>query len=272
MLKKPNTKSRRPKNSTPRISWLRDYYFQGCKRKWNNEFTAWSTGTPWDLLYQEMTYYIVPEVYMLMDTLGGGYHQAARNVDLPGEFWAWPLVERKAWFLREVMVNHVPQEVLPGDLLAGARFNVITSTCFTKQERAAYDRKVVGKNGARAKMKWFHDHGYGNAGATSGHLIPGYERVLKIGWEGIYESLKTAYAQLDPGRQNGPRGAQLRAMITAATLPRDLAEKYARLCSRLAAGETDSARKTELFQMARNLERVPWKPARTFWKPSSRSG
>src|SRR5210317_116171 len=99
-----------PQQLSPRISWLRNYYFQGCKRNWNNEYTAWSTGTPWDLLYQEMTYYIVPEVYMLMDALGGGYHQAARNIYLRDDFWSLSLVERKAWFLKEVMVNHVPQE------------------------------------------------------------------------------------------------------------------------------------------------------------------
>jgi len=266
LAEKIEPKIKEPLKLSPRISWLRNYYFEGCKRNWNNEYTAWSTGTPWDLLYQEMTYYIVPEVYMLIDTLGGGYHQAARNITLHDDFWTWRLSERKAWFLKEVMVNHVPQEILPGDLIAGARFNVITSTCFTKQERAAYDKRVVGKKGARNKMKWFHDHGYGNAGATSGHLIPGYEQALKRGWKGIYESLKTSYAQLDAGDQEGRKGSQIKAMITAATLPRDLAKQYAHRCTRLAAEETDAERCAELAQMAQNLERVPWEPAKTFWE------
>ncbi len=255
-----------PRKLSPRISWLRDYYFQGCKRNWNNEYTAWSTGTPWDVLYQEMTYYIVPEVYMLIDTLGGGYQQAARNIDIHSDFWTWSLPERKAWFLKEVMVNHVPQEILPGDLIAGARFNIITSTCFTKKESAAYNQRVTGKNGARTKMKWFHDHGYGNAGATSGHLIPGYERVLKVGWKGIYESLKTSFNQLDLRDQKGRKGSQLKAMITAATLPRDLAKQYAHLCTCLATEEADPERSAELSRMAGNLKKVPWKPARTFWE------
>ncbi|RLC01404.1 MAG: hypothetical protein DRH90_16280 [Deltaproteobacteria bacterium] len=255
-----------PQRLSPRITWLRDYYFQGCKRSWNNEYTAWSTGTPWDLQYQEMTYYIVPEVYMLIDTLGGGYHQAARNIELHDDFWTWPLPQRKAWFLKEVMVKHVPQEMLPGDLIAGARFNVITSTCFTKKERESYDQRVVGKKGARAEMKWFHDHGYGNAGATSGHLIPGYEHALKIGWKGIYESLESSYNQLDPQNQKGQKGSQLKAMMTAATLPGDLAEQYTRLCAQLATEETDPERATELSEMARNLATVPWEPARTFWE------
>jgi len=84
---KPHIPIKTPKGLSPRITCLRNYYFEGCKRKWNNEFTAWSTGTPWDLLYQEMTYYIVPEVYMLLDTLGGGYHQGARMTIIP---MRWP--------------------------------------------------------------------------------------------------------------------------------------------------------------------------------------
>ena len=255
-----------PKGLSSRIAWLRDYYFKGAARKWNNEFTAWTTGTPWDLLYQEMTYYIVPEVYMLMDALGGCFHQAARPVELHKDFWQWRLPERKAWFLKHVMVNCVPQEILPGDLLAGGRFNVITSTCFTKREHKAYDQKVVGRNGARRKMKWFHDHGYGNAGATSGHLIPGYERILKIGWQGIYEEIETRYHQMSPDAQKGPGGSQLKAMMTAATMPGELAQKYALRCELMAANERDADRKGELVAMAENLKQVPWKPARNFWE------
>jgi len=255
-----------PKDLSPRIQWLRDYYFQGAKRAWNNEFTAWSTGTPWDLQYQELTYYIVPEVYMLLDTFRSGYHQAARDVPLHADFWSWTLPERRAWFIKEVMVNHVPQEILPGDLIAGARFNIIASLCFTKSERRAYDRMVLGKKGARARMKWFHDHGYGNAGATCGHLVPGYERVLTIGWQGIHEELEARYRDMSQTEQEGPKGAQLRAMMTAATLPRDLASKYANLCLKLSESEPDGDRRTELIQMAASLKRVPWQPPRDFWE------
>jgi hypothetical protein len=55
-----------PHGLSPRIGWLRDYYFQGTQRVWNNEFTCWSTGTPWDIQFNEMTYYIVPEIYTLL--------------------------------------------------------------------------------------------------------------------------------------------------------------------------------------------------------------
>ena len=44
---------KQPHGLSPRIQWLRDYYFEGVKRSWNNEFTCWTTGTPWDVLYDE---------------------------------------------------------------------------------------------------------------------------------------------------------------------------------------------------------------------------
>jgi formate C-acetyltransferase len=115
-------------------------------------------------------------------------------------------------------------------------------------------------------MKWFHDHGYGNAGATSGHLIPDHERVLKIGWKGIMADLESRYNQLSDEAKNGPKGVQLRAMITAATMPRDLAAKYSEACLDLAAKHTDPNRRQELLQMGQILVRVPWEPVRTFWE------
>ena len=255
-----------PSKLSDRIKWLRDYYFEGVKRPWNNQFTSWTTGTPWDIQFPEFAFYIVPETFLLLDPLSGSFQQSARNVDLPADFWNWRLPERRAWFVKEVMVNRVPQEILPGDLLAGGRFNIVSSFCFDAAEGKAYDRLMFGKNGARARMKWFHDHGYGNAGATSGHLIPGYERALKIGWRGIHADLEEKYNALSKAEQQGPKGSQLRAMMTAATMPKELAEKYAALCNSLAEQEKDAVRKKELQQMATNLSRVPWEPAETFWE------
>jgi pyruvate-formate lyase len=255
-----------PKGLSPRITWLRDYYFKGSERAWNNEFTAWSTGTAWDQQFNEITYYIVPETYLLLQTMKSSFRQAARTIGLDADFWSWSQPERRAWFVKEVMVNHLPQEILPGDLIAGGRFNLQTSMCLTAEEQKEYDRLTGGKNGARSRVKWFHDHGYGNAGATSGHLVPGYERVLTLGWKGVYADLDAKYRALEPAEQTAGKGAQLRAMMTAATMPRDLAARYGEKSKTLAAAETDADRRDELLQMAENLSRVPWEPPKTFWE------
>jgi len=255
-----------PSNLSPRIQWLRDYYFQGVGRAWNNEYTSWTTGAPWDFQYNELTFYIVPETYAFLQTFRSAFNQVARPVALPPDFWKWSLPERRAWFNREVMVRYLPKEILPGDLLAGGRFNVQTSTCLSRKEVRERDKQVYGPKGARASMLWFHNHGYGNAGATSGHLIPDYGRIVREGWKAVYSELESAYAASSPSEQRGKKGGQLRAMMTAATMPRDLAAEYAKECARLAQSDPGPARRAELSQMADNLTRVPWEPAQNFWE------
>ncbi|MCK5219842.1 hypothetical protein KAR10_09970, partial [bacterium] len=255
-----------PKNLSPRITWLRDYYFQGIKRKWNNEFTSWSTGTPWDFQYEETTFYNVPENYAFLQTFKSAFIQTAKKVELHPDFWIWSLPERKAWFVKTVMVRYLPKEILPGDLIAGARFNIMTSTCLTKGEAKQYHRMIYGRKGSRNAIVWFHDHGYGNAGAVSGHLIPDYATIIEKGWKSVYQDVNARYKQLSGYEKNGNKGAQLRAMITAATMARDLATEYSLRCAELAATEEDAPRKQELLQMEKNLKQVPWEPAQTFWE------
>ncbi|MBN2387896.1 MAG: hypothetical protein JXB85_12835 [Anaerolineales bacterium] len=255
-----------PENLSARIQWLRDYYFQGVQRAWNNEATAWTTGTPWDFQYNELNFYIVPETYAFLQTFRSSFQQVARPVALHPDFWKWSLPERRAWFMREVMVCYLPREVLPGDLLAGARFNVQTSACLTRRETRSRDRLVYGKNGTRAALVWFHNHGYGNAGPTAGHLIPDYGRIVREGWKAVHAELESHYDGLSKRERRGPRAAQLRAMLTAAGMPRDLARAYSRECARLAESESDPVRREELRQMAANLLWVPWEPARSFWE------
>jgi formate C-acetyltransferase len=255
-----------PAGLSRRITRLRDYYFKGTDRAWNNEYTSWTTGTPWDVQFNEMTYYIVPETYMLMQTLRSSFRQAARPVKLPDGFWAKSIVERRSWFIREVMLNCLPKEILPGDLIAGARFNIQASMCLTEAEQREFDRLTMGKNGIRSAVKWFHDHGYGNSGATCGHLIPDHKTALTLGWKGIHANLESSYHRMTESEQNGPKGAQLRAMMAAATLPRDLAAQYAALCRNVADAEKDPARRDELMEMSAILKRVPWEPAQTFWE------
>ena len=255
-----------PKNLSPRIQWLRDYYFQGVKRVWNNEYTSWSTGTPWDFQYEEFSFYIVPETYAFFSTFRAAYNQIATPINLHPDFWTWSIPQRKAWFLKQVMVHYLPKEILPGDLIAGARFNVMISTCLTKKEAQTYKKLVYGKHGSRQAILWFHNHGYGNVGATSGHLIPDYQTVLTLGWEGIYNDLQSRYQALPAAEKNSARGSQLLAMMTAATLPKELAASYSQVCRDLAKSTSDNDRRVELLQMADILNKVPWKPAETFWE------
>jgi formate C-acetyltransferase len=262
----PRYSIKEPGYLSPRIQRLREFYFQGVERPWNNEWVSWTTGTPWDFQYEELPFYIVPETYAFFSTFRASFKQTARPVALHPKFWTWSIAERKAWFVKEVMTNYMPHEILPGDLIAGARFNVQTSTCLTKREAQAYAKRVYDKGGTRQAVKWFHDHGYGNAGATSGHLVPHYARVIEKGWQEIHADLRARYDALSQVDQRGKPGAQLRAMLTASTMARDVADKYRAVCETQAGQEANADRASELRHMAANLARVPWQPAQTFWQ------
>ena len=50
-----------------------------------SEFTSWTTGTPWDFQYNELSFYIVPETYFFLPTFRSSFRQTARPVELaPG--------------------------------------------------------------------------------------------------------------------------------------------------------------------------------------------
>jgi formate C-acetyltransferase len=263
---KPRYAIKTPSNISARIQWLRDYYFQGVQRSWNNEYTSWGTGTPWDFQYNELSFYIVPETYTFLQTFRSSFNQVARTIPLHPSFWQWSIAERRAWFNKEVLIHYLPKEILPGDLIAGCRFNIMTSACLTQKETKQRDKLIYGPKGSRAAMQAFHNHGYGNSGPTSGHLIPDYARVIQHGWKAIHAELEQRLAALPEQEKAGQKGAQLRAMRTAATLPGELAREYALTCRHLAEKEPDAARKNELLLMADSLLRVPWEAPQTFWE------
>jgi len=64
-------------------------------RAWNNEFSAWSTGIPGDVQFDEMTFYIVPK-HILPPTFPYLHAAEREPVKLHPDFWSWSLPERKA--------------------------------------------------------------------------------------------------------------------------------------------------------------------------------
>ena len=86
---------KKPGDLSPRTKWLRDYYFEGVNRKWNNEYTGYTTGTPWDCQFDEMTYYIVPENHTFLSTFTCAFKQLSQVVEMPDGFWDKSLVPQE---------------------------------------------------------------------------------------------------------------------------------------------------------------------------------
>ncbi len=259
-------KIKEPRNLSKRVKWLRDYYFQGNERKWNNEYKCFTTGKPWDFLFDELTYYIVPEVISFYQTFTSSSLQSAKKIDLPNNFWGLSLKERRATFLKEVVVNNMPMHIIQGDLLCGSNFNVLSSHCLNKKQGKDRSKLVYGKDGTRESFLDYYYRGFGNVGSTSGHLIPNYPKVLDVGFKGIYYEIEKELSSLSIEERTGSAGEQLRAMLIACEMPKEFAKKYSDICKDLAFKETNEIRKSELELMTKNLSVVPWNKPTDFYE------
>jgi formate C-acetyltransferase len=259
----------KPHDLSPRSYWLREYYFKGVKREWNNQYMPFTTGTDWDLIFEESNMYIVPESHMYLGNKGKGVIESSMRsmspiIKLPESFWELSLPERKVSFFENTLLDYVPQEIISkNDLIAGGRFQTQLSKCFTEKEAKNFWKENLK---IRKRVFKFHNSGFGNLGATAGHLIPDYETVIKKGFKFIHEKARNNYEQLTQKEKKSLKGQELRAMIRATEIPKKLAKNYAEECRRLKVEASSQERVNELEQMALNLERVPWEPAETFWQ------
>ncbi len=266
----PKFKVAEPHNLSSRAKWLRDYYFQGNDREWNNQYMVFSTGASWgERIWNEGDFYIVPDTYAFIgENTKGLYNMSielmAKNVKLPEGFWKLSLPERRSTFFEEVMLNYIPQEIIStNDLIAGGQFNTQLSKCLNEKEYVQFEKENLRNRHAAFK---YHKNGFGNLGATGGHLIADYKIIIEKGFKFVFRKAKKTYESLTEKEKNGSKGKELRAMMISAEIPRNLAKKYAEECRRLIKESNSKQRQDELEQMAQNLEIVPWEPAQTFWQ------
>ncbi len=100
---------------------------------------------------------------------------------------------------------------------------------------------------------------------TIGHINAGYEKVLAKGMHGITAEVEQSLARPDIGGCDGEsKRLFLESVVMACKAAITLAGRHAAEARRLAAGQADPARRVELEQIARVLERVPAEPAATF--------
>lgn len=239
-----------------RVRHLREEYFSFETRAFRNEVLPFSTGEPWDTVFAIEHWTNVPEFAPFLNCYEDSLLAAARVVPLPEGFWREPLPVRTALFFSEILRRHLPVDILEGELIVGAHFNVALSLCLTKREAKARAKRAKAFSEAIT-----HDSGLGvgNCGAVPGHLIPDYPKILRSGFRSVCEST----AKELESENDAKKRTTLRSFLIAAEAPRVLAERYAAEAERL-AGEADPQRAEELLEVARICRKVPWEPAQTF--------
>ena len=245
-------------NLSPRVQQLRRQFFSFYERGYTNEVRAYTTGTPWDIVYSIWNWTNVPEIALFQKGFRSYLSAAAQPVELPAGFWNEPLVVRQALFFSRVIQSYLPVEILEGELIVGSHFNTALSRCLKKDEARRRDREEQTFLKAWEEL---NSVGVGNCGAVPGHLLPNYPKVLKLGWKGIRDEARVLFD--DPGSTVEQKN-MARAIMISAEATGDLANRYVVQAERLAETEPDPERQDELQEIARICRKVPWLPPETF--------
>ena len=105
----------------------------------------------------------------------------------------------------------------------------------------------------------------GKLNAGDAHLAVNYEKVINeglLGYENRVRTLKENLDLTDPDSID--KNIFYKAVLIVLEAVRSFALRYAKLAAELAAKETDANRKTELEEIARICEKVPYYPADSF--------
>jgi formate C-acetyltransferase len=103
------------------------------------------------------------------------------------------------------------------------------------------------------------------SGKQQGHMIPGFSRVLELGFEGIADRARRGLEELKEGDADyGRRRDFLESVMVSAKAVGEFSLRYAELAERQAAEATSEDRKAELLEVAERCRKVPMKPPETF--------
>lgn len=98
-----------------------------------------------------------------------------------------------------------------------------------------------------------------------GHVVLGYDKVLKHGIGGLKQKIQNRRSLLNPEDiEDIKRGSYLDALEIVCDATITYARRYAALAVEMADAETDPTRRTELLSIANVCMRVPEYPAQTF--------
>ena len=119
--------------------------------------------------------------------------------------------------------------------------------------------------GSEAGAKIFQTNLYHYAG--TGHLVIDYEKLLRVGYNGIIKEAEEGLAALDIlAPDYADKRDEYEAMIIELKAACAYCERYAELCRKTAEETEDADRKAELLQMAENCHQIAGGTPQTFWQ------
>ena len=119
--------------------------------------------------------------------------------------------------------------------------------------------------GSQSGKKIFQTNLYHYGGV--GHLVMNYEKILRVGFDGMIEEAKAGLARLTKKDADYAEKRDFyRAVIISHEAAKMYVGRYASLAEEKSFTEKDEKRKQELVQMAANCRQIAGGPARSFWQ------
>lgn len=105
----------------------------------------------------------------------------------------------------------------------------------------------------------------GKLNAGDAHLAVNYEKVLSEGLKGYEQKTRDLQSALDFTKpENIDKNIFYKAVLMVIEAVHDFALRYSKLARELSEAEQNPARKTELLEISRICEKVPYEPAASF--------
>lgn len=105
----------------------------------------------------------------------------------------------------------------------------------------------------------------GKLNAGDAHLAVNYEKVLSEGLKGYEQKTRDLQSALDFTKpENIDKNIFYKAVLIVIEAVHDFALRYSKLARELSEAEQNPARKTELLEISRVCEKVPYEPAASF--------
>jgi formate C-acetyltransferase len=169
------------------------------------------------------------------------------------------------------MLNHIPIKIHPDELIVGAH----PKGTPTEEENQSLNEvneywrgKTIGDRVALALTQEEYSAmraGVYTSSSKTGHMTPDFEKVLKIGLNGIKKEVLEELKNLDlSDPMRSKKATFLQSVLITLDAVCTFAKRYADEALRLAETEEDPKRRDELLNISEICRRVPAEPTQTF--------
>ncbi len=214
----------------------------------------------------------VEDFEIIVGNKAGAFCGSGLNPEWGGAGWIPEEVESGSWTLRDDGLYHNPDEeelkltIAPEDVEALISIRdywkgrTVTSTADAWQPDGYEElaRLNVSSYATGMPLMWI----------PVGHLTPGFEKILKVGYAAIRGQAQD-WMDAHEGNLMGEdmnKYMFYKSAAIACDAATILVKRYGRACFDKAGECRDAARKSELMKMGEGLMRISENPARTFWE------